>query len=123
MSCLVFLPKFELHRQTMTATILQKFIQKRYIVIAKWLNNLSWFYQCTQDGKTLKKTCMSHFDPVRRSRKYNFSVVLLLRKLTMLPMERTQSSRLPLNFRRFFGNLKIICVNKSYLYIYMQTHR
>ena len=49
------------------------------IVMANYLFNPSWLYQCTHDDKTYKKTCMCHFDQFRRSRKFTFSAVLLLR--------------------------------------------
>ena len=74
----------------MTAAILLTFFTKmffllkvsieiHYIVIANCILNLSLLYQCTQDGKTYKKTCMGHFDPFRRSGKFKFSTVLMLR--------------------------------------------
>ena len=56
--------------------LLNVLIDKHYTVIENGRFKGSLFYQCAQDDKTYKK--MGHFDPLRCSRKFNFSVVPVL---------------------------------------------
>ena len=53
-------------------------LEKHYIVIANCIFNIYLFYQSTQDGKTYKKTCMGHFHPLHRTRKFKISAVPVL---------------------------------------------
>ena len=89
MNCLVILPKLKLHRQTMTAAIflkvftesfflLKTYIEMCYIIVKKSLTQPSLIISIHTRRQNIQKTCMGHFDPLRRSRRLKFSAVLVL---------------------------------------------
>ena len=59
--------------------LLKFLIEIHYLFIANCIFKLSLLFQCTDNCKTYKKICMGNFDPLRRSRKFELSAVLVLR--------------------------------------------